>query len=251
MMLMNKVALITGASRGIGKEIALKFAQNGAHIIFFYKNNAALAHGTAKEIQKLGRKVLPIQVDVSDYASVSEAREIIRRHFDGIDILVNNAGLFQDSLFVNMSQEQWNTVIHVNLTGTFHCTRIFVDELFQSRGGGCVINMASIAGIYGNIGQTNYSASKSGIIGFTKALAKEVASKNIRVNAIAPGFIETGIWDGLPDHILEKALKKIALKRVGTAADVANVALFLASDYAGYITGQVIDVDGGIGLSVL
>lgn len=250
MMLMNKVALITGASKGIGKEIALKFAQNGADIIFFYKNNAALAHGTAEEIQKLGRKVLPVQVDVSDYESVSGAREIIRRHFDVVDILVNNAGLFQDSLFVNMSQKQWHTVIHVNLTGTFHCTRIFIDELFHSRGG-CVINMASIAGIYGNIGQTNYSASKSGIIGFTKALAKEVASKNIRVNAIAPGFIETGIWDDLPDHILEKALKKIALRRVGTAADVANVALFLASDYAGYITGQVIDVDGGIGLSVL
>lgn len=250
MLLEGKTALITGASKGIGREIALKFASHGADIIFLYRNNHKLAETLTKEVQDMGKRALALQVDVSDYEDVQRVHARMGEAFGSIDILVNNAGLFQDSLFINMEQEQWDRVIHTNLTGTYHCTRIFMEELLKGSGG-AVINMTSIAGIYGNVGQANYSASKSGIIGFTKALAKELAGKNIRVNAIAPGFIETGIWKDLPEHILEKAIRRIALRKVGAASDVASTALFLASEHAGYITGQVIEVDGGIGLSVL
>jgi len=250
MRLSEKVALITGASKGIGREIAMKFAKNGCDIIFFYKNNRHSANEVTNEIKALGRKVISIKVDVSDYQEVEKAKEEVKKYFDYIDILVNNAGILKDNLFVKMQQDEWDDVINVNLTGVFNCTKVFMEELMKSKQAS-IINMTSIAGIHGNVGQTNYSASKSGIIGFTKALAKEVARSNIRVNAIAPGFIETGIWDSLPQHIYERALKKIALRRVGNPGHVANTALFLASSQSSYITGQVIEVDGGIGISIL
>ncbi|WP_432402610.1 3-oxoacyl-[acyl-carrier-protein] reductase [Wukongibacter sp. M2B1] len=250
MRLKEKIALITGASKGIGREIAIKFAHNGCDIIFFYKNNRLLAEEVSEEIEALGRKVIPIKVDVSNYEEVENAKEEVKKHFDHIDILVNNAGILRDNLFTKMEQGQWDEVIDVNLTGVFNCTSVFIEELMKSKEAN-IINMTSIAGIHGNVGQTNYSAAKSGIIGFTKALAKEVAGNNIRVNAIAPGFIETGIWESLPPKIYKRALNRIALKRIGNPIHVANTALFLASSLSSYITGQVIEVDGGIGISVI
>lgn len=250
MRLKDKIALITGASKGIGKEIAVKFAENGCDIILFYRNNEFLANKVINRIKELGRRAIAIKLDVSNYEEVEKAKNEIRKYFDRIDILVNNAGILRDSLFIKMKQEQWDDVIDINLTGVFNSTKVFMEEITKSRGAS-IINMTSIAGIYGNIGQTNYSASKSGIIGFTKALAKEIAHKNIRVNAIAPGFIETGIWDDLPPDILERVLKKITLRRVGRPDHVANVAVFLGSNQSSYITGQVIEVDGGIGISLL
>lgn len=250
MRLKDKIALITGASKGIGKEIAIKFAENGCDIILFYRSNEFLANKVINRIKELGRRAIAIRLDVSNYEEVEKAKNEIRKYFDRIDILVNNAGILRDSLFVKMKQEQWDDVIDINLTGVFNSTKVFMEEITKSHGAS-IINMTSIAGIHGNIGQTNYSASKSGIIGFTKALAKEVAHKNIRVNAIAPGFIETGIWDDLPPDILERVLKKITLRRVGRPDHVANVAVFLGSNQSSYITGQVIEVDGGIGISLL
>ncbi|SKC76438.1 3-oxoacyl-[acyl-carrier-protein] reductase [Maledivibacter halophilus] len=250
MNLNNKIALITGASKGIGRAISIKFAENGCDIIFFYKSNEKLANKVAKEVKAIGRKVLPIKLDVSNYIEVERAKLKIRKNFEHINILVNNAGILRDSLFEKMSQEQWDDVININLTGVFNCTRVFLEELIKSEEAS-IVNITSISGIYGNVGQTNYSASKSGIIGFTKALAKEVAGNSIRVNAIAPGFIETDIWNQLPEHIFQRVLKKIPLRKIGNPDHIANTALFLASKDAKYITGQVIKVDGGIGLSVL
>ncbi len=250
MQLENKTAVITGGSRGIGKDIALKFAEAGADIVIMYKSDDVSADALIKDIKSMGRTAVAFKTDVSNYNNVLEHKKKILDTFDHIDILVNNAGVLRDSLFTNMEDQHWHKVIDVNLSGVFNCSKAFLDSIYKSDGG-CIINIASIAGIHGNVGQTNYSASKAGIIGFTKALCKEAARKNVRVNCIAPGFIKTGIWDDIPANIYETALKKIALRKVGLPEHVSNTALFLASDKASYITGQVVEVDGGIGLSVV
>ncbi|GAU79288.1 3-oxoacyl-[acyl-carrier-protein] reductase [Fusibacter sp. 3D3] len=250
MRLENKTALITGGSRGIGRDIAIKFAEEGADIIFLYRSDAQSAQALATIIESLGRKVFAFQVDVSNFDEVLKIRDAIEKKHKKIDILVNNAGVLRDSLFMKMSDSDWHTVIDINLTGVFNCTKAFLELLYRENQG-VIVNIASIAGIYGNVGQTNYSASKAGIIGFTKALAKEAARYKVRVNCIAPGFIETGIWDDLPPKVYEAALKKIAVRKMGLPEHVSKTAVFLASEASSYITGQVVEVDGGIGLSVI
>ncbi len=203
-----------------------------------------------KEIENMGRKALALKTDVSSIEDVLEKKQVIENEFTCVDILVNNAGILRDHLFTKMEDKHWHQVIDINLTGVYNCTRTFLDMIYKSDYGS-IINIASIAGIHGNVGQTNYSASKAGIIGFTKALCKEAALHGVRVNCIAPGFIKTGIWDDIPSKVYETALKKIALRKIGVPEDVSKTALFLASDLSNYMTGQVIEVDGGIGLSVI
>ncbi len=250
MRLKNKTALITGGSRGIGRDIAIKFAEEGADIIFLYKSDEKSAQELTSTIESLGRSVLSFKVDVSNYEEVLKIRNVVEPTFSKIDILINNAGILRDSLFMKMDDSDWHSVIDVNLTGVFNCTKVFLDLLYKDNQG-VIVNIASIAGVYGNVGQTNYSASKAGIIGFTKSLAKEVARYKVRVNCIAPGFIETGIWDQLPPKVYEAALKKTALRKMGLPEHVSKTVVFLASEESSYMTGQVIEVDGGIGLSVI
>ena len=208
MELVNRTALITGGSRGIGKDIALHFARAGADIIIMYKSDDASAKQLTREIENMGRRAMALKTDVSSYEDVLEKKQEIINTFSGVDILVNNAGILRDQLFTKMTDKHWHQVIDINLTGVYNCTRTFLDMIYESDHG-CVINIASIAGIHGNVGQTNYSASKAGIIGFTKALCKEAAQHGVRVNCIAPGFIKTGIWDDIPEKVYETALKKI------------------------------------------
>jgi 3-oxoacyl-[acyl-carrier protein] reductase len=243
MRLEGKVALITGGGRGIGREIALLFAKEGAHIVI-WDVNLADAQKTCQDIEALGRKTLVEQVDVTDYAKVEEALNKILDKFGKIDILVNNAGITKDNLLLRMSQPEWDAVINVNLKGTFNCTKAVSRPLIKQRCGK-IINIASIIGIIGNVGQANYSASKAGIIALTKTAAKELAARNINVNAIAPGFIQTDMTAKLPEELKQKMLGNIPLGKLGLPEDVANACLFLASSEADYITGQTIVVDGG------
>jgi len=244
MLLKDKVALITGAAQGIGWAIALLFAKEGADIAIA-DINIEKAEEAAKEVSKLGRKVLALQVDVTDYSQVEEAVNKILDKFKKVDILVNNAGITRDNLILRMSQEDWDKVLAVNLKGTFNCTKA-VSRVMLKQHRGKIINIASIIGIIGNLGQANYSASKAGIIALTKTLAKELASRNINVNAVAPGFIQTQMTESLPEEVKQKMQEAIPLKRFGKPEDVAGVCLFLASDDADYITGQTIVVDGGM-----
>jgi len=244
MLLKDKVALITGAAQGIGWAIALLFAKEGADIAIA-DINIEKAEEAAKEVSKLGRKVLALQVDVTDYSQVEEAVNKILDKFKKVDILVNNAGITRDNLILRMSQEDWDKVLAVNLKGTFNCTKA-VSRVMLKQHRGKIINIASIIGIIGNPGQANYSASKAGIIALTKTLAKELASRNINVNAVAPGFIQTQMTESLPEEVKQKMQEAIPLKRFGKPEDVAGVCLFLASDDADYITGQTIVVDGGM-----
>ncbi len=244
MRIEGKVALITGGGRGIGREIALLFAQEGADIVI-WDINLQDAEKTCRDIEVLGRKSLSEQVDVTDYVKVEEALNKILDKFGKIDILVNNAGITKDNLLLRMSQPEWDAVINVNLKGTFNCTKAVSRPLIKQRSGK-IINIASIIGIIGNAGQANYSASKAGIIALTKTAAKELAARNINVNAVAPGFIQTDMTDKLPEELKEKMLSNIPLGKLGLPNDVANVCLFLASNEADYITGQTIVVDGGM-----
>jgi 3-oxoacyl-[acyl-carrier protein] reductase len=244
MKLQDKVALVTGAARGIGREIALTFAQEGADIIIC-DVNLELASHTQKEIQGLGRQSLALACDVTNLAQVEEMTNKILDKFKKIDILVNNAGITKDGLLLRMSESDWDTVLNVNLKGTFNCTRAISKVMLKNRTGK-IINIASIIGIIGNVGQANYAASKAGIIALTKTTAKELASRGICVNAIAPGFIQTEMTAKLPPEVQEKMLKEIPLGIFGQPRDVANLALFLASSDADYITGQVIVIDGGM-----
>jgi 3-oxoacyl-[acyl-carrier protein] reductase len=244
MRLEGKVALVTGGGRGIGKEIALLFAREGADIVI-WDVNPQDADNTCKEIEALGRKTLSGQVDVTDYAKVEEAVNKILDKFNKIDILVNNAGITKDNLLLRMSQAEWDAVINVNLKGTFNCTKACARPLIKQRQGK-IINIASIIGIMGNAGQANYAASKAGIIALTKTAAREMGSRNINVNAIAPGFIQTAMTDKLPEELKQKMLANIPLGKLGSPKDVANACLFLASNEAEYITGQTIVVDGGM-----
>ena len=244
MRLKDKVALITGGARGIGKAIAFAYAKEGADIVVA-DVNLEEAEKTAKEIEALGRKALALTMDVTDYSKVEEAVNKILDKFAKIDILVNNAGITKDNLLLRMSQLEWDAVLNVNLKGTFNCIRAVSRVMIKQRSGK-IVSIASIIGLIGNPGQANYSASKAGIIALTKTAAKELASRNINVNAVAPGFIQTDMTAKLSEELKQKMLSNIPLNKLGSADDVAAVCLFLASEDSSYITGQTIVVDGGM-----
>jgi len=242
---MSKVALITGATRGIGKQIAITFAKEGYDIAINYRKENEELENTKKEIESYNVKCLAVQGDVSSFEDCERFVKEIIEQYGKIDVLVNNAGITKDMLLMRMKQEDFEQVIDVNLVGTFNVTKNVINHMMKARSGR-IINISSVVGISGNAGQTNYSASKAGIIGFTKSLAKEIASRNILVNALAPGFIETNMTDVLKDEVKEAISKQIPLNRMGKAEDVANVVKFLASEDSSYITGQVINIDGGM-----
>jgi len=244
MKLKGKVALITGAAQGIGREISLAFAREGADIVVG-DVNIEKAQATQREIELLGRKAMALELNVTDYKKVEEGVNKILDKFAKIDILVNNAGITKDGLLLRMKEEDWDAVISVNLKGTFNCTKA-VSRVMLKAHSGKIVNIASIIGIIGNPGQANYSASKAGIIALTKTTAKELASRSINVNAVAPGFIQTDMTAKLPEDVKQKMLAAIPLGRLGTPLDIANVCLFLASEESAYITGQTIVVDGGM-----
>ena len=242
---MDKCALITGATRGIGKQIAITLAKQGYNIALNYRKENEELENTKKEIEKIGVQVLAVKGDVANFENCENFVKQVIERFGQIDVLVNNAGITKDMLLMRMMKEDFEQVIDTNLVGTFNVTKNVVPYMMKARSGR-IINISSVVGISGNTGQTNYSASKAGIIGFTKSLAKEIASRNILVNAVAPGFIETNMTDVLKDDVKQEIAKNIPLKRMGTTQDVANVVKFLASDDSSYITGQVINVDGGM-----
>jgi 3-oxoacyl-[acyl-carrier protein] reductase len=244
MRLKDKVALVTGSARGIGRDIALAFAKEGADVVIS-DVNIELAEATAKEIASLGRRSLALKLDVTKSSEVEESINKILDKFSKIDILVNNAGITKDGLILRMSESDWDAVINVNLKGTFNCTKAVSRVMLKAKCGK-IVNVASIIGIIGNAGQANYSASKAGIIALTKTTAKELGSRGICVNAVAPGFIQTEMTDKLPEEIKEKMLKAIPLARFGKPSEVASLCLFLASQDADYITGQTIVIDGGM-----
>lgn len=273
----NKVALVTGGSRGIGRAIAMKFAEEGADVAINYQNTKDHAEtlsklidriGMADELDKITEKIDKMedkehareirdlieskgchscicQANVSDMEQVNRMREEVLGKFGKVDILVNNAGIVRDKSFVKMTPEMWNDVLSVNLDGPFYCTKAFIDGMLE-RKYGRILNISSVIGRMGNFGQTNYAASKAGVIGFTKALAKEFAGKGVTVNAIAPGFIETDMMKGIPGEVMDKIVARIPLGRLGKASEVAATASFLASKEGDYITGQVIDINGGL-----
>lgn len=242
---MDKCALITGATRGIGKQIAITLAKQGYNIALNYRKENEELENTKKEIEEIGVQVIAVKGDVANFEECENFVKQVIERFGQIDVLVNNAGITKDMLLMRMKKEDFEQVIDTNLVGTFNVTKNVVPYMMKARSGR-IINISSVVGISGNAGQTNYSASKAGIIGFTKSLAKEIASRNILVNAVAPGFIETNMTDVLKDDVKQEIDKNIPLKRMGTTQDVANVVKFLASDDSSYITGQVINVDGGM-----
>ena len=240
----GKVALITGGARGIGKAIAMKLASLGADIAVLDAGPLEVSEQTAEELRTLGVRAFAVQCDITKFDQVTEAVARIKEALGGVDILVNNAGITRDKLALRMSPEDFDLVLSVNLKGTFHMIRALYAD-FARRRSGRIINIASISGLMGNPGQANYSASKAGVVGLTKTIARELASRNITCNAIAPGFIETPMTASMNQDALEEACKSIPLRRMGKPEDVANLAAFLAGDEAGYITGSVINVDGG------
>jgi 3-oxoacyl-[acyl-carrier protein] reductase len=244
-MLEGKNALVTGGSRGIGREIALVFARHGANVAFtdlVYDDNAG---SLENEISELGVKGKCYASNAASFRETEETTDAIAKEFGGIDILVNNAGITKDTLLMRMTEEQWDAVINVNLKSVFNFTKSVQKYMLKQRSGS-IINMSSVVGVSGNAGQSNYSASKAGIIGFTKSIAKELGSRNVRCNAIAPGFIITEMTGKLPEDVRNAWVQGIPLKRGGTPEDVANLTLFLASDLSSYISGQVISVCGGM-----
>lgn len=244
-MNMDKVAFITGATRGIGKQIALTLSKEGYHIALNYRREGEELDSVKREIEENQVECLAVKGDVSNFEECEELVKQVIGKFGKIDVLVNNAGITKDMLLMRMKKEDFEQVIDVNLVGTFNVTKNVISDMLKARTGR-IINISSVVGISGNAGQTNYAASKAGIIGFTKSLAKEVASRNILVNAVAPGFIETSMTDVLKEEVKEEIAKNIPLNRMGTVQDVANVVKFLTSDDSSYITGQVIHVDGGM-----
>ena len=239
--------MITGAARGIGKAIAIRFAQEGADIAFTDLVIDENGKKTEEEIKALGVKCKGYASNAADFAQTAEVVKEVVADFGRIDILVNNAGITKDGLMMRMTEEQWDAVIAVNLKSAFNFIHATVPVMMRQRGGS-IINMASVVGVHGNAGQSNYAASKAGLIALAKSIAQEVGSRGIRANAIAPGFIETAMTAALPDEVREEWKKKIPLRRGGQVEDIANVATFLASDLSGYVTGQVIQVDGGMNM---
>ncbi len=241
----NKNAIITGGSRGIGRAIALELAQNGVNIALIYGVNKPAAEKTAKEIAALNVKVAAYQCDVSSFTETKNTVEHIIHEFDHIDILVNNAGINRDGLILNMTEDNFDQVIATNLKGTYNMIRHIYSHMMKRRQGR-IINMSSVAGITGNAGQANYASAKAGIIGLTKSVSRELAKRNVTCNAVAPGFIKTDMTAALSEKVMDAALMEIPLKRIGEAEEVAKLVAYLASDQAAYITGQVIQIDGGL-----
>lgn len=246
-MLEGKVAVVTGASRGIGRAIALRLAQEQAAVVINYNGSREKAEEVVQEIEAAGGTACAIQCDVSDFSACEAFFKEVTERYGRVDILVNNAGVTRDGLLMKMSEEDFDKVVDTNLKGTFNCIR-FVTRTMLRQKSGHIINMSSVVGVAGNAGQANYAASKAGVIGLTKTAAKELASRGITVNAIAPGFIETDMTAVLSDKIREVTAAQIPMGHFGAAEDVANLAAFLASDQAKYITGQVIHVDGGMAM---
>ncbi len=244
-LLQNKVALVTGASRGIGRAIALRFAQEGANVAFTYLSSVEKGQALEAELQALGINAKGYRSDASDFKQAEDLITQVLADFGRVDVLINNAGITKDGLLMRMSEEQWDTVIQVNLKSVFNLTKAAIKPMMKAKAGS-IINLTSVVGLRGNAGQANYAASKAGIIGFTKSVALELGSRNIRSNAIAPGFIETEMTGELNAAATEEWTKSIPLKRGGQPEEVADACIFLASDLSRYITGQVLQVDGGL-----
>lgn len=243
----GRIAVVTGGSRGIGRAICLELAARGAQVVVNYHSSVAGAEEVVAEIEKQGGRAIAVQADVADMKQSSDLIKAAVENFGGIDILVNNAGITRDNLIMMMSEEEFDDVQATNLKGTFNCSKAAVKVMMRKRYGR-VINITSVSGQIGNPGQTNYSASKAGQIGFTKALAREVAGRKITVNAVAAGFVDTDIWQNVPEEAQQSFLEMIPLKRKGTPQDIAYSVAFLASEEASYITGQVLAVDGGMAM---
>ena len=244
-MLKGKTAVVTGASRGIGRAIAIKLATLGVNIVVNYRNSYDAVQEVVKEIQALGARALAVQCDISSFKDVESMMKKSMEELGSIDILVNNAGITKDGLLMRMKEEEFDSVIDINLKGAFNCTR-HISAIMLKQRSGRIINISSVSGLTGNAGQVNYSSAKAGILGMTKAVAKELAGRGVTCNAVAPGYIQTDMTEGLADKVKENIMNSIPLKRLGTPEDVANAVAFLASEEAAYITGQVINVDGGM-----
>lgn len=240
----SPIALVTGASRGIGREIALELARRGVDVVLAARNPRPAEEAVA-EIEGMGRRAMALALDVGDLGMVEEAKGTIEGQLGKISILVNNAGITRDQLLFRMKPEDWDEVLRVNLNGTFHCTKVFARDMIRARWGR-IINITSVVGTLGNAGQANYAASKAGIVGFTRSVARELASRKVTVNAIAPGYIETAMTRELSESVRESLLGSIPLGRLGSTLDVAKAVAFLSGEDSGYITGQVIHVDGGM-----
>jgi len=241
----KKIALVTGGSRGIGRAIALAFAAEGAHVAFTYKSASGAADETVKAIEAMGRKALGLQSDARSLEEAVKVTETVVKEFQRLDILVNNAGITKDTLLMRMSEQDWDDVIDTNLKSAFNFSKSVCKPMMSQRHG-TIVNISSIAGVIGNPGQTNYSAAKAGMIGMTKTLAKELASRNIRVNAVAPGFVDTDMTGKLTPQQKEALMAMIPMKRTARPEEIASVVVFLASPASGYMTGQVLCVDGGL-----
>lgn len=245
MLLDGKIALITGASRGIGRAIALELAKAGATIAINYAGNMKAAEEVERMIVEQGGKAMIIQADISKTEAIDHMVDAVMDAYGRIDILVNNAGITRDNLLMRMKENDWDDVLNTNLKSVYYCTKVVSKSMVKQRSGR-IINMTSVVGLTGNAGQSNYAAAKAGVIGFSKSMAKELASRGITVNLVAPGFIDTDMTAGLPEKVKEELLKSIPLAKLGNPEDVAKAVLFLASDAASYITGQTLNVDGGM-----
>jgi 3-oxoacyl-[acyl-carrier protein] reductase len=248
MSFQNKTAIVTGGSRGIGRGIVLELAKQGANVAFTYRSNAEAAEAVAAECRALGVKAEAYASDAADFEAAQALVKTVREAFGGVHFLVNNAGITRDKLLMMMKEDDWDAVIDANLKSVFNLSKAVASILLKQKQGGSILNISSISGVVGMAGQTNYSASKAGMIGFTKALAKEIASREITVNALALGMIETDMTDVLNEEYRTKVLDQIPLKRFGTVDEIGKIAVFLLSDAAKYITGQVIQADGGLAI---
>lgn len=244
-MLKGKNAIITGASRGIGREIALTLAENGTNIVINYRNYNNEIEALVKDIEAKGVKIVTVKCDVSNFEEVENLISEAKEKLGSIDILVNNAGITKDGLLMRMKQEDFESVLDVNLKGVFNTTKLVTPIMMKQRAGK-IINISSVVGLVGNAGQCNYAASKAGVIGFSKSIARELAPRGVNINVVAPGYIDTDMTNGLSDKVKESILQTIPMKKMGSTKDVANFVLFLSSSLSDYITGQVINVDGGM-----